>query len=103
MKIRTLYVGCSRVNAIYAFKRDYMIVACLYKNSSGDEIENVNFTCTGQRLRPLHDFLISTKHLHYITYPSNRVLTWTHPSNRLCSTVDWTCPLLQETHQEEWV
>ena len=41
------------------------------KNSSGDEIENVNFlkhrTCRGQRLRPLNEeFVISTKHLRYL-------------------------------------
>jgi len=40
----------------------------VYKNSSGDEIANVNFflqdrTCTGQRLRPLNEFVVSTKHL----------------------------------------
>jgi len=30
------------------------------------------------------DFLISTKHLRYLpTHPSNRVLTWTRPSNLL--------------------
>jgi len=38
------------------------------KNSSGDEIANMNFlrhhrTCTGQRLRPSNDFVISTMHL----------------------------------------
>jgi len=42
-----------------------------YKNSSGDEIANVNFflqyrTCRGQRLRPLNEFVISTKHLRYL-------------------------------------
>jgi len=41
------------------------------KNSSGDEIANVNFflqhrTCRGQRLRPLNEFAISTKHLRYL-------------------------------------
>ena len=41
------------------------------KNSSGDEIANVNFflqhrTCRGQRLRPLNEFVISTKHLRYL-------------------------------------
>jgi len=67
---------------------------CYIKNSSGDEIANVNFlrqhlTCRGQRLCPLHDFLISTKDLHYLpTHPSNRVLTWTRPSNPLRSTMD---------------
>ena len=43
----------------------------VYKNSSGDEIANVNFflqhhTCRGQRLRPLNEFVISTKHLRYL-------------------------------------
>ena len=43
------------------------------KNSSGDEIANVNFflqhrTCRGQRLRPLNEFVISTKHLRYLRY-----------------------------------
>ena len=41
------------------------------KNSSGDEIANVYFflqhrTCRGQRLRPLNEFVISTKHLRYL-------------------------------------
>ena len=41
------------------------------KSSSGDEIANVNFflqhrTCRGQRLRPLNEFVISTKHLRYL-------------------------------------
>jgi len=41
------------------------------KNSSGDEIANVNLlrqhrTRRGQRLRPLNDFLICTKHLRYL-------------------------------------
>jgi len=57
------------------------------KNSPEDEIANVNVlrqhrTCRprGQRLRPLNDFLISTKRLRLPAYPSNRVLTWTHSS-----------------------
>ena len=47
------------------------------KNSSGDEIANVNFflqhrTCRGQRLRPLNEFVISTKHLRYLaTHQTN--------------------------------
>ena len=44
---------------------------CIDKNSSGDEIANVNFflqhrTCRGQRLRPLNEFVISTKRLRYL-------------------------------------
>ena len=43
----------------------------LYKNSSGDEIANVNLflqhrTCRGQRLRPLNELVISSKHLRYL-------------------------------------
>jgi len=53
-------------------------------------------TCRGQRLRPLNDFLISTKHLRYPTYRSNRVLTWTRPSNLLRSTMDVPIALLQK-------
>ena len=57
------------------------------KNSSGDEIANVNFlrqhrTCRGQRPRPLNEFVISTKHLlRYLP-----VLKWTRPSNPLRTT-----------------
>ena len=65
-------------------------LAYLNKNSSGDEIANVNFflqhrTCKGQRLRPLNEFVISTKHT-IPTYPSNRLLKWTRPSNPLRTT-----------------
>ena len=43
------------------------------KNSSGDEIVNVNFlrqhrTCRGQRLRPFNEFVISTKRLRQKRY-----------------------------------
>ena len=71
------------------------------KNSSGDEIANVNFACRGQRLCPLNDFVISTKHLTYLptqryclcTYPSNLIkasynVEWTRPSNLLRSKAD---------------
>jgi len=49
----------------------YNTLTYIYKNSSGDEIANVNFfttsrTCRGQRLRPLNEFVISTKHLRYL-------------------------------------
>jgi len=49
----------------------YCVKTTSYKNSSGDEIANVNFflqhrTCRGQRLRPLNEFVISTKHLRYL-------------------------------------
>ena len=44
-------------------------------------------TCRGQRLRPLNEFVISTKHLRYLpTHPSNRLLEWTRPSNPLRTT-----------------
>ena len=79
------------------------------KNSSGDEIANVNFflshrTCRGQRLRPLNEFVISTKHLAYATYlpikPSFRMDSSVQPASHH----KWTHPLLslQETHQETW-
>jgi len=51
-------------------------------------------TCRGHRLRPLNDFLISTRNLRDLpstqaTYPSsNRVSTGTRPSNPLRSTMD---------------
>ena len=60
------------------------------KNSSGDEIANVNFflqyrTCRGQRLRPLNEFVSSTKHLRYLpTHQSDflnglvRPVSYTH-------------------------
>jgi len=63
------------------------------KNSSGDEIANVNFvrqhrTCRGQRLRPFNELVISTKRLrqnkNVIRYLP--VLKWTRPSNPLRTT-----------------
>jgi len=47
------------------------------KNSSGDEIANVNFlrqhrTCRGQRIRPFNEFVISTKRLRQKRYTHTR-------------------------------
>jgi len=67
---------------------EHICIAQNNKNSSGDEIANVNF------LRPLNDFLISTKDLRY-TYLRGLA----RPTRR---GAQWTRPLLQETHQETW-
>jgi len=66
-------------------------VCCNYKNSSGDEIANVNFlrqhrTCRGLRLRPFNEFVISTKRLRQKRYTYLPVLKWTRPSNPLRTT-----------------
>ena len=50
---------------------EHICIALNNKNSSGDEIANVNFllqhrTCRRQRLRPLNEFVISTKRLRYL-------------------------------------
>ena len=64
----------------------------LNKNSPGDEIANVNFfTITSYMQRPAPmpirlSNLYKASTLH--TYPPNRVLTWTRPSNPLRSTKD---------------
>jgi len=51
---------------------------------------------TGQRLRPLNEFVISSKHLRYLPIPMK-------PSSKMDSPVQPAShPLLQETHQETW-
>ena len=53
----------------------------IYRNSSGDEIANVKFlrqhrTCRGQRLHPLNEFVISTKHATYLPIKLSFKMNW---------------------------
>ena len=76
------------------------------KNSSGDEIANVNFlrqhcTCRGQRLRPFNEFVISTKRLREKRYTLPTCLEMDSPVQS-ASHNKWTRPSVKETHQATW-
>jgi len=76
------------------------------KNSSGDEIANVNFlrqhrTCTGQRLRPFNEFVISTKRLRQKRYTLPTCLEMDSPLQS-ASHNKWTRPSVKESHQATW-
>ena len=79
-----------------------------YKNSSGDEIANVNFlrqhrTCRGQRLRPFNEFVISTKRLRQKRYTLPTCLEMDSPvQSASASHNKWTRPSVKETHQATW-
>jgi len=76
------------------------------KNSSGDEIANVNFlrqhrTCRGQRLRPFNEFVNSTKRLRQKRYTLPTCLEMDSPVQS-ASHNKWTRPSVKETHQATW-
>ena len=76
----------------------------IYKNSSGDEIANVNFlrqhrTCRGQRLRPFNEFVISTKRLRQKRYTLPTCLEMDSPVQS-ASHNKWTRPSVKESHQD---
>ena len=76
-----------------------------YKNSSGDEIANVNFlrqhrTCRGQRLRPFNEFVISTKRLRQKRYTLHTCLEMDSPVQS--DSHNGTRPSVKETHQATW-
>ena len=76
------------------------------KNSSGDEIANVNFlrqhrTCRGQRLRPFNEFVISTKRLRQKRYTLPTCLEMDSPVQS-ASHNKRTRPSVKETHQATW-
>ena len=50
----------------FAYSVDNSPTQCKHKNSSGDEIANVNFFTTSHMQRPAPTFVISTKHLRYL-------------------------------------
>ena len=73
------------------------------KNSSGDEIANVNFlrqhrTCRGQRLRPFNEFVICTKRLRQKRYTLPTCLEMDSPVQS-ASHNKWTRPSVKESHQ----
>jgi len=64
-------VACIRLHVYFLICLSLSLSLYLNKNSSGDEIANVNFflqhrTCRRQRLRPLNELVISSKHLRYL-------------------------------------
>ena len=76
------------------------------KNSSGDEIANVNFlrqhrTCRAQRLRPFNEFVISTKRLRQKRYTLPTCLEMDSPVQSASHNKS-TRPSVKETHQATW-
>ena len=109
LALRCLAIQPTSVASERVFSLSGRVISKTNKNSSGDEIANVNFlrqhrTCRGQRLRPFNEFVISTKRLRQKRY------TGTLPT---CLEMDspvqsashnkWTRPSVKETHQATWV
>jgi len=90
----------------YSCSKRHQQLTNFNKNSSGDEIANVNFlrqhrTCRGQRIHPFNEFVISTKRLRQKRYTLPTCLEMDSPVQS-ASHNKWTRPSVKETHQATW-